>query len=390
MDFSLESEQQMLSDSLTRLLRDTYPIERRNAGAQSDTGFDAEIWSTLAELGAPAALLTEDQGGLGGSGIDLMVVFQALGQALVVEPMLGTVLAAPLLAELASEAQQALLEPIVEGTHLITLAHGEPDSRFDMSRVSTTAKKTADGWRLTGQKAVVPHGDTAHSLVVSARTGGGVDDEQGISLFLVPADTAGLIIRGVPGIDGHRSAEIRLDGVTLPADAVLGPVGSAYPALEKALARGTLALSAEALGAMEVARDMTLDYLKTRTQFGQPIGKFQALQHRMAEMCIEIEQVTSAVILAAGRLDAGRRDREQAVSAAKCLAGRVGKLVAEEVIQMHGGIGMSWELALPHYAKRLTMIDHLLGDEDHHVERFMLAGRWTDEESRNTATTEAA
>jgi alkylation response protein AidB-like acyl-CoA dehydrogenase len=221
----------------------------------------------------------------------------------------------------------------------------------------------------------VPQGDSAGLFVVSARTAGETGDEAGISLFLVPKDAPGLSITGAPAMDGGRVAELSFSDVRLDAGALLGEEGQGYAVLERAVGRGVLALCAEALGAMEAAKEATLDYLRTRKQFGVPIGSFQALQHRMADLLLEIEQSRSAVINAAAALDAGRIVRERALSAAKMSIGRIGTMVAEECIQLHGGIGMTWELPLAHYAKRLVMIDHQLGDEDHHLERYITLGR---------------
>ena len=224
---------------------------------------------------------------------------------------------------------------------------------------------------MNGSKAVVANGDTADLLVVSARTAGESHEEDGISLFLIDGRAEGVERRSYPTMDGSRAAEITLENVAVDQAALLGVEGQAFPALEAQIAAGTLALCAEAVGAMEAAKALTIEYLRTRTQFGRPIGQFQALQHRMADMLIEIEQARSAVINAAGQLEADRLTREKSVSAAKNMIGRVGKLVAEETIQLHGGIGMTYEYALPHFAKRLVMIDHMLGDSDHHLHRYV-------------------
>ena len=372
MDFNLTEDRTMLKDMVSRFIADNYPLEKRHAAAESAEGFSREIWARFAELGLIGSLFSEEDGGFGGKGFDINVLFEELGRGLVVEPFLGSaILGGGLVAELGNDAQKALLGDVVAGTTLLALAHGEPDSRYDLPVVATRAETSQDGWLLTGRKAVVLNGDSADSIVVTARTAGSEWDEDGISAFLVPSSQPGLEIRGYPTIDGLHAAEIRLDNVELSADALLGPPGQAYPAIEKAVARANVALAAEAVGLMEVCRDMTLDYLRTRKQFGVPIGKFQALQHRMATVLMEIEQARSAAINAAGRLTLARAEREKAVSTAKALAGRVGRLVAEEAIQMHGGIGMTWEYGLGHYAKRLVMIDHQFGDVDYHTARFV-------------------
>jgi len=264
-----------------------------------------------------------------------------------------------------------LLEEIIAGARIAALAHFEPQGRYDPAHVDATAARAGEGWRLNGAKAVVLNGDSAETLIVSARTGGKGWDEDGISLFIVPADAQGVSRRPYALMDGGRAAEISLEGVEVGAGALLGSEGGAFPAIERSLGAGVLAVCAEALGLMEVLKDATLDYLRTRKQFGQPIGKFQALQHRMAELLIEIEQARSAVINAAGRFEANRGEREKALSAAKHLIGQVGRLVAEEAIQLHGGIGVTWEYGPAHYAKRLVMIDHVLGDVDHHLARYI-------------------
>jgi alkylation response protein AidB-like acyl-CoA dehydrogenase len=384
MDFRLSDDHRILKDMIARYLRDQYDLETRHRAAAIEPGFSRERWKAFAELGLIGALLPEEAGGYGGRGIDLLVVMEELGRGLVVEPFLATaVLGAGTIAAAGSDAQKALLEAVIAGDLLLAFAHGEPDSRYALAAVATRAELADGGWRLTGRKSVVINGDSADRLIVSARIAGDTESEDGLALFLVDPGAPGVSRRGVNTVDGGRVAEITLDNVALPADATLGKPGEAYPVIEAVLGRGALALAAESLGAMEIAKDLTLDYLRTRKQFGQPIGKFQALQHRVVEFCLEIEQTRSAVMLAAARLEADRLAREKAIAAAKHLAGRVGRLVAEEAIQMHGGIGMTWEYALPHFAKRLVMIDHQLGDTDHHLERFAALG--TEEMSKASA-----
>lgn len=372
MDFGLSEERRILRDTAARFIRDNYDIKARHALATSPEGFGRAMWADFAELGLIAALLPVEVGGLGGESEDILVIMEEIGRGLVVEPFLATaVLAGGLIAELGSPSQRALLEDVVAGRRLIAFAHGETESRYGLPEIHSTGRRDGSTWLLNGRKAVVLNGDSADSLVVAARTAGAVDEEDGISLFLIDAATEGIARRGYATIDGGRAAEIALDDVRADSDSLLGEAGEAYPAIERAVGRGVLALCAEALGAMEVCRELTLDYLRTRQQFGVPIGKFQALQHRMVDLCLEIEQARSAVMLAACRLEAPRAERERTLSAAKNLVGRVGRLVAEESIQLHGGIAMTWDYALPHFAKRLTMIDHHLGDADHHLERFV-------------------
>ncbi len=376
MNFAHTEDRRMLADSLNRFIAEQYAFDARDRIAKSAHGFSKEIFQNFAELGVIGALFSEADGGFGGSGFDIAVVFEALGRGLVVEPLLGAVMVGEAISAAGNDAQKEKIGDIVNGVTVAAFAHDEADTHYERTRVATQAERSGDGWVLQGAKAVVPQGEQADLFLVSARTSGNVDDEAGISLFLVPAKTAGLTVRGCPAIDGGRVAELTLDGVTLGADALLGAEGQGAATLERAIGRGVLALCAEALGAMEAAKTATLEYLRTRKQFGLLIGSFQALQHRMADLLLEIEQARSAVINAAAAIDGTDRvARERALSAAKFSIGRIGALVAEESIQMHGGIGMTWELPLPHYAKRLVMIDHQLGDEDHHLQRYIALGK---------------
>lgn len=372
MNFDLTEERQMLQDGLRRFLRETCTAQSLAEIAEGETGHSGKAWNGLAEMGVIGALFTEDDGGFGGAGFDLSVVFEELGRAGAVEPLLDTgVLAGGLIAALGDEAQKALLEDVIGGAVQLAFAHGEPASRYDLERVETTAKVDGDAYVLNGRKSVVVNGANADQLVVSARTAGELADRDGISLFVVPRDAEGLSLRDYPLTGGGRAAEVILENVTLDKAALLGPEGGAFEAIELASARATAALCAEALGTMEAIRELTTEYLKTRKQFGQPIGKFQALQHRMADLLIEIEQARSAVINLAGHLEQPRNLRELHVSATKNLVGRVARLVVEESIQMHGGIGMTEEYELAHLARRLTMVDHRLGDTTYHLGRFI-------------------
>ena len=376
MNFEHTEDRRMLADSLNRFIAEQYTFDARDRIAKSQHGFSKEIFQQLAELGVIGALFGEADGGFGGGGFDIAVVFEALGRGLVVEPLLGAVMVGEAISAAGSDAQKKKLDDIINGVTVAAFAHDEADTHYERTRVQTRAERSGDGWVLHGAKAVVPQGEQADLFLVSARTSGNVDDETGISLFLVPAKTAGLAVRGCPSIDGGRVAELAFDGVKLGAGALLGAEGQGHATLERAIGRGVLALCAEALGAMEAAKAATLEYLRTRKQFGILIGSFQALQHRMADLLLEIEQARSAVINAAAAIDGTDRvARERALSAAKFSIGRIGALVAEESIQMHGGIGMTWELPMPHYAKRLVMIDHQLGDEDHHLQRYIALGK---------------
>jgi alkylation response protein AidB-like acyl-CoA dehydrogenase len=377
MNFDLTEERRMLADTLNRFIGDRYSFDVRERIARSPTGFSPELYLQLAELGIIGALFGESDHGFGGAGFDISVVFECLGRGLVVEPLLGALMAGRAIAMAGSAAQRRHLVNIINGSTIAAFAHAEPDARYELARVCTRATRTADGqgWVLVGRKSVVPHAEHAELLVVTARTAANDNATQGISLFIVPRHTPGLAVRGYPLIDGGRAADVMLHDVHVGTDALLGDPHAGYPALEHAIGCGVLALCSEAIGAMDIARRDTLEYLRTRKQFGVPIGSFQALQHRMADLLLEIEQARSAVINAAAALDREPVARERALSAAKATIGRVGTRVAEECIQLHGGIGMTWELLLSHYAKRLVMIDHQLGDEDHHLARYIALGR---------------
>ena len=372
MNFQLTDERQMLQDSLRRFLADHYSNEIIRAQADSANGFSSETWTGIAEMGVIGALFSESNGGYGGAGFDLAVVFEELGRVGATDPLLDTaVLGGGILAAAGNEKQKALIESIIEGSQHLALAHAEPQSRYELSRVDTTARRDDNCFVLNGHKAVVVNAVAADHLIISARSDGDPASCAGISVFLVPTSTEGLTLQDYPLVAGGRAAEIQLDDVRINQDALLGNEGDAFDTLELAHARATVCICAEALGLMETIRSLTTDYLKMRKQFGQPIGKFQVLQHRMADVLIEIEQARSAVINLAGHVDGDRDVREKHVSATKNLIGNVGRLVAEESIQMHGGIGMTEEYELGHLAKRLVMVDHRLGDAAFHLERFI-------------------
>lgn len=367
MDFNHSEDRRMLADTLGRYLQQRYPIDVRHQISGSEAGWSTEQWAALAEMGVVGALFGEDAGGFGGAGFDIAAVFEQLGRAIVVEPVIGTLMAGRLLAK--SGGQEQLLGEVIAGSSLVALAHEEPQGHYDLAGIAARADRAGGDWTLTGAKAVVPQIEAADRILVSARVAGDPGDEAGIGLFLIDASASGLSIRGYPMIDGGRGGELTL--ADTPATLV---AEDAYALIEDAIAAGIVALAWEAVGVMEVLKRDTLDYLRTRKQFGVPIGRFQALQHRMVTVALEIEQARSAAINAADALDAPRVQRERAMSAAKYTIGRVGTIAAEEAVQLHGGIGMTWELPLSHYAKRLTMIGHQLGDEDHHLARFTTLG----------------
>ncbi|SFG47951.1 Acyl-CoA dehydrogenase [Palleronia marisminoris] len=365
MRFELTEERQMLQDGLRRMLADTVNLKEIVEG---DAPWSQATWNALAEMGVIGALFTEDQGGFGGAGYDLMVVFEELGRAGAPEPLIESLIAGRLIAELGNAGQTAHVEEIIAGGTQLAFAHSEPGARFDLSRVATTARQDGKDWVLAGRKSVVVNAGAADYLVVSARTAGDIDVTDGLSLFLVPRNALDLLDYPLTG--GGSAAELALQDVRLPGEALLGEAGHAFPQIELAVARGIAAQCAEALGMMERIRDLTADYLQSRTQFGQPLIKFQALAFRMADLLIEIEQVRSAAINIAGHLDADRTTREIHVSAAKELTCRVAKQVVEEAIQMHGGIGVTQEYDLGHFVQRLTMVHHRFGDALFHRARF--------------------
>jgi alkylation response protein AidB-like acyl-CoA dehydrogenase len=375
MNFQHTDDRRMLADSLNRFVVEQYGFEARDRIARSDEGFSRDMWQRFCELGIVGAFFDEAAGGFGGDGFDVAVVFEALGRGLVVEPFLDALIVGRALAHAGNDTQRAIIAKMIDGAAIASFAHDEPGSHYELARVSTRATRHGDGWKLNGAKGVVQQAGHADVLLVSARTSGGEYDTAGISLFVVPRDAQGVSVRGHRKIDGGRVAEVSLDDVTLAAEALVGNEGGGYATLTHAIGYGLVALASEAVGAMDVAKEHTLEYLRTRKQFGVPIGAFQALQHRMADVLLEIEQARSAAINAAAAVGEAGVARERALSAAKYSIGRIGARVAEESIQLHGGIGMTWELPLSHYAKRLVMIDHQLGDEDHHLARYIELGR---------------
>jgi alkylation response protein AidB-like acyl-CoA dehydrogenase len=370
MDFAFKEEQLQLADALKRWTARDYGFEARRDIVQSAGGTSDRAWATLAELGLTALPVPEEQGGFAGDAVDMLVVMQELGRGLVVEPYFATVLGAEFLKLGGGHA--ALLEQVAAGELKLACALGERQSRHDMRDIATRAERDGEGWRLSGEKKVVLHGAQAGVLVVSARSGGAQRGEEGISLFAVPAGSEGVRITEYRMLDGQRAADVRLDGVRVGPDAAIGQPGGGWAVLEAALDYGAGLLCAEAVGAMDALFAATLDYLKTRQQFGVPIGKFQALQHRMADMYIHLEQARSMALLAAVRLRGDNAaERRQAVSAAKYRVGQAARFVGQQAVQLHGGMGVTDELPAAHYFKRLTTIELSLGDADHHLARFM-------------------
>lgn len=372
MEFVFNEEQQMLADTVARWLDADYDLESRRRFAAQRT-LCQENWSRLTELGLLGLNIPEKHGGLGGSPVETLIVMQAFGRGLLVEPFLSTaVVAARLLAGTDAGAQHGVvLKGIAEGSHRVALAALEPAARFDLADIRTSAVENGGDYVLNGRKAVVLHGDSAQSLIVSARTSCGQRDREGVTLFLVDASLHGVTVKGFPTIDGQRAAEVELSNVAVPAAAVIGQRGFGYEPLEWAVDAGIAALCAEAIGVMEKLMEFTAEHLRTRKQFGQPIGGFQALQHRVADMQTAFEQARSMALLAAARADhSDRIGRRKALSAAKAMIGRAGRFVGEQAIQLHGAMGMTAELAVGWYFKRLTCIDMTWGDAEHHLEIY--------------------
>ena len=381
MDLALTEEQVMLQDSVQRFISDNYGFEARQALARSEEGFSRQNWAQYAELGWLALPFAEAVGGFGGTPVETMILLEAFGEGLVLEPYLSTiVLSGHLLQSAQTEAFNQVLTDIMEGRHLAALAFVESQARFDLANVITTAEADGSGYRLRGSKGVVLGGPSADSFIVPARTAGEQTDARGISLFHVDAGSQGISRRDYTTIDAFRASELTLDGVFVSRDSVIGEVDDGFRLLEDAIDQGILAVGSEAVGGMGVLYKDTVAYCKTREQFGQPIGSFQVLQHRMVDMFIEHEQAESLMYMAAIRLadkntsEEAARAARKAVSAFKVQVGKGGRFVGQNAVQLHGGMGMTDELNIGHYFKRLTAIETLFGNVDYHLSRYGAQG----------------
>jgi alkylation response protein AidB-like acyl-CoA dehydrogenase len=372
MDFTYSNEQVALQETLQRFIFRDYGFERRRELARSALGFSAEAWAQYAGLGLLSLPFPEEFGGLGGNAVDIMLVMEQIGRGLLLEPFLSSVvMCGGLIRDAGSDSLKANLLPRIGAGELkLALACYEPAGRYDLSRVGCTAARSGGGWRLSGRKIVVLDAPSADYFLVSARVGG-AESGQGVSLFLLERGTAGLSLHSYPTQSGGRAADLRLDDVALGAAALIGAPGTGMAIVERAVDKGVAALCAEAVGIIAALNEATLNYLKTRKQFGVPIGKFQALQHRMADMFIAAEQSRSMAVNAAVYADSeDAAVRRRAVSGAKAYIGRAARLVGQEAVQMHGAMGVVDDVIVSHYFKRLTMIDMSLGDVDHHLARF--------------------
>jgi alkylation response protein AidB-like acyl-CoA dehydrogenase len=372
MDFSLNEIQAMLDDSVEKFIANDYDFETRQKYSGSEQGFSPEVWQTFAELGWTAVPFSEEDGGFGGGPIDLMVLMLRFGKGLIVEPYLANVvLAGGVMRRAASGAQkEQWLQPIMGGELQAALAFVEPQSRYDVSNIATTATADGDAWVLNGTKGVVLNGGNADLLIVPARTSGEQTSADGITLFAVPGDAKGLSRNAYATVDGHQAAEITLDKVKVDGNAVLGEVDNGFETLDVVIDDATLAVCGEAVGIMQIMTEKTIEYSKNRMQFGVPIGSFQALQHRMVDMFTECEQSYSLLIWATMVAAQGGDEAKRAISSIKHQVGTVGRKVGQEAVQIHGGMGVSWELDIAHYFKRLTVIDQMFGNADWHLDRL--------------------
>jgi len=369
--FAPTQEQGLLAESLERFFAKEYGFDRRRAIAASEHGFDRAAWARFAEFGWLGIGIPEERGGLGGTAVEIALVMQAIGRHLVLEPYLSTAVVGAGLLRRAGEPHAKLLADVAAGKILLALAHGEKRARFDLAHVETRAERTGTGYTLSGHKAVVPHAETADHLIVSARSAGAAAEEQGVTLFLVPRGAKGIGLQPYATIDGQRAAEVTLDRVALGADAVLGMAEAGHDLIARVAEDAIVALSAEAVGAMDALIGLTRDYLKTRKQFGVPIGSFQVLQHRLVDLFMAQALARSTAEAAARALSSeDARYRAATAAAAKVQAGRAGRLVGQEAVQLHGGMGMTAELAVGAYFKRLFAIDVAFGNADWHQRRF--------------------
>src|SRR3984885_1482141 len=377
MDFDLSEEQRLLKDSVDGLLGSSYDFEQRKKYMAEKGGWSKGVWGTLAEQGLLGLPFSEDDGGFGAGGVETMIVMEALGKALVLEPYLATVvLAGGFLRRGGSAEQKAAYIPrIIDGSKTFAFAQLEKNSRYDLSDVSTSAKKKGEAYVIDGEKFVVLNGESADMLVVTARTKGGQRDKSGIGVFLVPGNAKGVVRKGYPTQDGLHAADITFTGVEVGADAAIGDPENALPLIERVVDEARTAICAEAVGAMDESLKSTVEYLKTRKQFGVAIGTFQTLQHRAADMFVACEQARSMSMFATMAADFdSAKERATAVAAAKVQVGKSLKFVGQQSIQLHGGIGMTMEAQIGHYFKRLTMIENSFGDTEYHLRRVTAAG----------------
>lgn len=372
MDFNFTEEQSMVRDTVASFLQDKYDFETRRKIVASDSGWRADYWKAFAEeLGILGASFSEDLGGLGGGAIDNMIIMEEFGKALVIEPYLGTVVIGGGFMKHSGYAGAAsVIEGIIGGSTTIAFAYAEPQSRYTWRDLKTTAKKDGSGYILNGHKAVVVGAPFASHLIVTARTGGAQRDTGGVSVFLVDKSLPGIVTRDYPTVDGGRASEVYFENVSIPADALIGGEGEGLPLVDKVIDEATAAVGAEAVGVLRKLHENTLDYAKQRKQFGTAIANFQVLQHRMVDMFINVEQAVSMTYMANIKIDEDAATRAKAISSMKVQIGRACRFVGQNAIQIHGGMGMTDELAIGHYFKRASIIEGLFGSVDHHLKRY--------------------
>ena len=372
MDFTFNEEQTLIQRQVEQFIQRDYDWESRQSLILTDSGYSLDNWNTFAELGWLGISLSDDSGGFGGSSIDTMILMEEFGKGLVLEPFLETVVMCAELIDKAgtSEQKKDVLTGVVEGKIQLALAYAEPQSRFNLADVMTEAKLESDNFILNGFKSVVMNGPNANKFIISARTSGGQRDESGISLFLVDAEVSGLSSRDYQTVDNRRASELTLESVVIPRSCLIGELDEGFMVLDAAIDRSILAISAEAVGAMEVLYKTTVEYTKTREQFGTPIGKFQVLQHRMVDMFMEYEQCKSLLYMATMKHDEDSADAKKAISGLKYQVGNASKFIGQQSVQLHGGMGVTDELNVGHYFKRLTTIGTIFGNSDYHLKKY--------------------
>ncbi|MDC0569789.1 acyl-CoA dehydrogenase family protein [Gammaproteobacteria bacterium] len=372
MDFTFNEEQTLIQDQVDQFIQKEYDWETRQSLSNSDLGFGDNNWQKFAELGWLGISTSEECGGFGGSAIESMLIMEAFGKGLVVEPFLETIImCGGLIDEHGTDQQKSsILESAIEGKMHLAMAYAEPQSRFNLSDVVTEAKEDGDSFVLNGYKSVVMNGPSANKLIVSARTSGAQLDENGITLFLIDGDAEGLNKTNYKTVDGRRASDLTIENVKVTKDNIIGQINDGFTLLDSSIDRAILAISAEAVGAMEVLYKTTVEYTKTREQFGTSIGKFQVLQHRMVDMFMEYEQCKSLLYMATMKQEEGSIDSKKAISGLKYQVGKAGKFIGQQAVQLHGGMGVTDELNVGHYFKRLTTIGTIFGNTDYHLKKY--------------------
>ena len=372
MDFTFNEEQTLIQDQVDQFVQKEYDWETRQSLSNSDLGFGEDNWKKFAELGWLGISVSEENGGFGGSAIESMLIMEAFGKGLVVEPFLETmIMSGGILDNHGSDQQKSsVLEPAIAGEMQLALAYAEPQSRFNLSDVVTEAKEEGENFILNGYKSVVMNGPSAEKIIVSARTSGSQMEEEGISLFIVDAASEGLNRTNYKTVDGKRASDITIENLSVSKENIIGPINSGFAILDSAIDTAILAISAEAVGAMEVLYKTTVEYTKTREQFGTAIGKFQVLQHRMVDMFMEYEQCKSLLYMATMKHEEGSADAKKAISGLKYQVGKAGKFIGQQAVQLHGGMGVTDELNVGHYFKRLTTVGTIFGNTDYHLKKY--------------------